>query len=179
MRATTDGWWVERRQYLARTRAVAQRMTNPLTTLAAMEPTTSSPPVRIAVLGSGSGTTVARLLDAAGSTIHAKICLVISNNSRSGVLAHARQHDVPTLHLSSAAHADPVALDAAMVDALASMGAELVVLAGYMKKIGPRTLVPWPCTSTTSGCDPSPQVRTASSAPLTRNLSSAEAELFI
>lgn len=108
-----------------------------------MPSTASGPPVRIAALGSGSGTTVARLIEAAGSTVHAEIGLVISNNSRSGVIERARQAGVPTLHLSGVTHPDPAELDAAMADALASADADLIVLAGYMKKLGPRTLKRW------------------------------------
>ena len=37
-------------------------------------------------------------------------------------------------------HADPVALDAAILVALQTHGVEIVCLAGYMKKLGARTL---------------------------------------
>lgn len=108
-----------------------------------MPSTVSGPPVRIAALGSGSGTTVARLVEAAGSTVHAEIGLLISNNSRSRVITRARQAGVPTLHLSGVTHPGPAELDAAMADALASADTDLIVLAGYMKRLGPRTLERW------------------------------------
>jgi phosphoribosylglycinamide formyltransferase-1 len=44
------------------------------------------------------------------------------------------------LHLSSTTHPEPGALDSAILDALQSREVELVVLAGYMKKLGPKTL---------------------------------------
>ena len=47
---------------------------------------------------------------------------------------------IPTAHLSSVTHPDPAHLDAAIADALTSHGVELVALAGYMRKLGPRTL---------------------------------------
>ncbi len=108
-----------------------------------MPSTVSGRPVRIAALGSGSGTTVACLVEAAGLTVHAEIGLVISNNSRSGVMARARRAGVPTLHLSGVTHPDPTERDAAMAAALASADADLIVLAGYTKKLGPRTLERW------------------------------------
>ena len=66
--------------------------------------------------------------------------MVISNNSRSLALARARAVGIPTAHLSSATHPAPDALDAAIERTLKSHGVELVALAGYMKKLGPRTL---------------------------------------
>ena len=76
----------------------------------------------------------------AGGRLDAEIRIVVSNNSRSGALRRARDAGIPTAHLSGATHPDPDALDAAIADALADRGVELVALAGYMKKLGPRTL---------------------------------------
>ncbi|USQ79721.1 phosphoribosylglycinamide formyltransferase [Ornithinimicrobium faecis] len=106
-------------------------------------PEVRRPVVRVAILGSGSGTTAERIMDVAGSSVHAEVCLVISNKSRSGVLERARERGVPTLHLSGVTHPDPADLDAAMTKALESAGADLLVLAGFLKKIGPRTLERW------------------------------------
>jgi phosphoribosylglycinamide formyltransferase-1 len=47
---------------------------------------------------------------------------------------------IPTCHVSAATHPDPDALDRAILGALREHGVELVVLAGYMRKLGPRTL---------------------------------------
>jgi phosphoribosylglycinamide formyltransferase-1 len=119
-------------------------MTWPLDTLPSMSlPEVRHPFVRVAILGSGSGTTAARIMDVAGSSVRAEVCLVISNNSRSGLLERAREHAVPTLHLSGVTHPDPADLDAAMAKALESAGADLLVLAGFLKKIGPLTLERW------------------------------------
>lgn len=103
-------------------------------------PTPDVPRARLAILASGTGSTAAAIMDAAGTTIDATVALVISNNSGSGALEHARRRGVPTLHLSGVTHPDPDELDSAMVEALAEARIELVVLAGYMKKLGPRTL---------------------------------------
>jgi phosphoribosylglycinamide formyltransferase-1 len=65
---------------------------------------------------------------------------VISNNSASGALERAKREGIPGYHLSSKPHPDPAQLDAAILDALLRHEVELVVLAGYMKKLGPRTL---------------------------------------
>lgn len=96
---------------------------------------------RIAIIASGSGTTAEALITACQDRrIPAKAALVISNNSRSQALTRAARLGVPTRHLSGHTHPDPAALDSAMLDCLHNAGATQVVLAGYMKKLGPRTL---------------------------------------
>ena len=45
-----------------------------------------------------------------------------------------------TAHLSSATHTDPDALDRAISDTLEQANVDLVVLVGYMKRLGPLTL---------------------------------------
>jgi phosphoribosylglycinamide formyltransferase-1 len=66
--------------------------------------------------------------------------VVISNNSRSGAMRRAAREGIPRHHLSSHTHPDPDALDRAICDVLEKHRVELVVLAGYMRKLGPRTL---------------------------------------
>jgi phosphoribosylglycinamide formyltransferase-1 len=95
----------------------------------------------IGVLASHGGSNMQAIVDAieAGG-LDARIVLVVSNNSASGALERARRHGLPCLHLSGSTHPDPASLDEAIATALRDAGAEVVVLAGYMKKIGPRTL---------------------------------------
>jgi len=92
--------------------------------------------VRIAVLASHEGTTLQAIIDAFPGSIVAVIC----NNADAGALARARAAGIPPYYLSSRTHPDPDALDAAIEATLVASGIEVVVLAGYMRKIGPRTL---------------------------------------
>ena len=71
-------------------------------------------------------------------TIDGVVALVISNNSSSGALQRARQAKIPALHISSATH--PGSEEAALLAALEEHGVNLVLLAGYMKKLGPSIL---------------------------------------
>jgi phosphoribosylglycinamide formyltransferase-1 len=97
--------------------------------------------VRLSLVGSGAGSTVAAILDAvADGRVAAEPALVISNNSGAGVLEIAARHGVPTAHLSGATHPSPDDLDAAFLAVLDEAGTDLVVLAGYMKLLGPRVL---------------------------------------
>jgi phosphoribosylglycinamide formyltransferase-1 len=97
--------------------------------------------VKIGVLASHEGTTLQAVLDACASgSLLAQVALVISNNSGSGALRRAAAAGVPAHHLSGTAHPDPAELDAAIRDALVEAGVDVVFLAGYMKRLGPKVL---------------------------------------
>jgi phosphoribosylglycinamide formyltransferase-1 len=81
------------------------------------------------------------VLDAcAAGTLAARPCVVISNNSEAYALERTRLAGLPWRHLSSRTHPDPAALDEAVRATLANYGVELVLLLGYLKRLGPRTL---------------------------------------
>jgi phosphoribosylglycinamide formyltransferase-1 len=84
---------------------------------------------RIAVLASGEGTTLQAIMDTCN------VVVVISNNHDSGALRRARQFDVPGVVVEKTANSD-----LEMLAILESSGADLVVLAGYMQKVGALTL---------------------------------------
>jgi phosphoribosylglycinamide formyltransferase-1 len=93
------------------------------------------------VLASHEGTTLQAILDAcATGQVPVQVAAVISNNSDSGALRRARAAAVRAFHLSSKTHPEPGALDLAMARALHEQGVEVVMLAGYMKKLGPALL---------------------------------------
>jgi len=74
---------------------------------------------------------------AAGS-LDAEARLVVSNRRDAPALAYAADHGVATRCIPT--KLDPEAADAALVGALQAAGAELVVLSGYLRKLGPHTL---------------------------------------
>ncbi len=97
--------------------------------------------MKIAVLASHEGTTLQAVLDACASgAIPGRIVVVISNNADSGALRRARAAGVDALWLSSKTHNSPEELDRAICDALRAHQVDVVLLAGYMKKLGPCTL---------------------------------------
>ncbi len=98
-------------------------------------------PLRLGVLASQNGTTLQALIDACTSqTLTARIVTVISNNSQSGAAQRAHRHTIPFSHLSSHAYPAPEALDQAICQALQNCHTDIVILAGYMKKLGSQTL---------------------------------------
>jgi phosphoribosylglycinamide formyltransferase-1 len=72
--------------------------------------------------------------------LNAKPVAVISNNGDSGALLIANREGIPYYHLSSKTHPDPEALDTAILDTFVSNQVGLVILAGYMRKLGTKTL---------------------------------------
>src|SRR4051794_16285016 len=95
---------------------------------------------RIAVLASGAGSTFRHLVDK-GRTgqLAADITLLITTKADAPVVQHAGPAGVEHLFLDGAG-LGPDALDAAISQALIDHEIDLVVLAGYVRKIGPRTL---------------------------------------
>lgn len=95
--------------------------------------------LRIAVLGSGRGSNFAAILRALeeGVIPNARVCVVISNNSGAGILELARSHNLPAVHLSHKQFADEQQFVRALLELLRRHEVNLVVLAGYMKRMHP------------------------------------------
>ncbi|HTB68527.1 MAG TPA: phosphoribosylglycinamide formyltransferase [Steroidobacteraceae bacterium] len=94
--------------------------------------------MQIAVLASGEGTTLQAVLDACASgRLPARVGVVISNNAAAGALRRAHAAGVPTRHLSAGG---PATQDQALSQTLVDFAPDLVLLAGYMKRLGPVTL---------------------------------------
>jgi phosphoribosylglycinamide formyltransferase-1 len=95
----------------------------------------------IGILASHEGTTCQAVLDACkADLLPASIGIVISNNRDSGALRRAQAAGVQIAHLSGQTHPNPESLDAAICLSLQVHKIDVVLLAGYMKKLGPRTL---------------------------------------
>ena len=97
--------------------------------------------MRLGCLASGGGTNLQAIIDAAANgKLNADVAVVISNNSNSGALKRARRASIPGLHLSGATHPEAAALDRAILGTLQDHEVDVVVLAGYMKMLGPAVL---------------------------------------
>lgn len=98
--------------------------------------------ISVAVLVSGGGTNLGALLDAqnTGKLGCAAIRLVISSSENAGAVERAKKHGIKTLVLTKREHPTAEAYDNALRTTLKGHGIELVVLAGYLKIIGVKTL---------------------------------------
>lgn len=100
---------------------------------------------RLGFLASHRGSNMQAIIAACrDGRIAADPAVVISNNRDAGALQLAAAAGVPALHLGASVVADEHELDDAIAAALRDHGVDLVVLAGYMKRIGPRTLAAFP-----------------------------------
>jgi phosphoribosylglycinamide formyltransferase 1 len=97
--------------------------------------------VKLGFLASHRGSSLEAVAEAcATGKLAAAPRLVISNNADAEALARARRRGIPCCHLSGTTHPDPTRLDAAILDTLVAHDVDLVLLVGYLKKLGPQTL---------------------------------------
>ena len=93
--------------------------------------------VRIAVLCSGGGTNLQALIDAQeAGRIDGEIVLVLANASKAYALERARKHGIEARFISKKQAGSDEAFNDAILAELRRVGAELVVLAGYLPIVG-------------------------------------------
>ena len=93
-------------------------------------------PLRIGVLGSGSGSNCQSIIDAiAAGTLNAAVVCVISDVPEAGILARAKRHDLPAYTLSGMPYRTRLEGpgEQACVDILHRHEADIVALAGFMR----------------------------------------------
>jgi len=97
--------------------------------------------MRMSILASHTGTVLQAVIDACDDgRIEGHVVCVISNNSQCYALERARLAGIKTAHLSNNTHQTPTSLDNAILQRLCDSNTDLVVLCGYMKQLGPKTL---------------------------------------
>lgn len=100
-------------------------------------------PVRVAILISGSGSNMVRLVESMTGDHPARPVLVLSNVPDAGGLARARDLGVPTAVVDHRAYPDRAAFEAALHDRLASARADLICLAGFMRVLTAPFVARW------------------------------------
>jgi phosphoribosylglycinamide formyltransferase 1 len=97
--------------------------------------------LRLGFFASHNGSNMQAIIDACiNKSLDAIPAVVISNNSDSQALTKARAAGIPCYHLSLKTNPDPDDLDSAIRNVLLNHNVNLIILAGYMKKIGPKVL---------------------------------------
>jgi phosphoribosylglycinamide formyltransferase-1 len=95
-----------------------------------------SNPFRLGILGSGKGSNFAAIADACTSgKIPAEVALVLSDVETAGMLAHARERNLPARFIPPGKFRTKLdeAAERAFVGALQEAKVDLVVLAGFMR----------------------------------------------
>ena len=93
-------------------------------------------PFRIGVLGSGQGSNFVAIADAvAAGKIPAEIALVLSDVEQAGILARARERNLPAQFVPPGKFRTKLddEAESAFVTALQQAGVDLIVLAGFMR----------------------------------------------
>lgn len=104
----------------------------------------SRPPLPVAVLVSGYGSNLQALLDAAGAgRLNVDFRLVASDRPEAPGLKRGRRGGLPTAAVSPDGYTDRDAWNTALDTALRESGAELVVLAGFMRVLGSALVRAW------------------------------------
>jgi phosphoribosylglycinamide formyltransferase-1 len=95
-------------------------------------------PARVAVLVSGEGSNLQALIDtAAAGKLGAKIVLVVSNRGSARGLERARAAGIAAVHVPAPRGVARETYDATLATALATHAPEFIVLAGFMRILGP------------------------------------------
>jgi len=96
--------------------------------------------LRLGFLASHGGSNMQAIIDACKARrLDGVPCVVICNNSEATALQRARAEGIPGYHISGMTHPGE-AEDVEILRVLRAHGVDTVILAGYMKKLGSRTL---------------------------------------
>lgn len=95
--------------------------------------------LKLGFLASGNGSSAEAIVDAiASGALPAEARLLVSNKRNAPALTWAAARGVPTLAIPTIA--DPDAADGELARALVDHGVELIILSGYLRRLGPKTL---------------------------------------
>lgn len=93
-------------------------------------------PIRITAFVSGEGSNLEAILrNIDNGSLNARVVAVVSNKSKAGALINARNRNIPAYHISRLHFETEKAFVKKLLSILEENNTELVVLAGYMKKI--------------------------------------------
>ncbi len=97
---------------------------------------------RLGFLASGAGSNFLNIIESCrANALNGLPILLISNNSNSGAIQIAKQNNIDYFHISSKTCSDP---DLEITRKMKEYNIDLVILAGYMKKIGSEMLAEFP-----------------------------------
>lgn len=97
--------------------------------------------INIGFMASHGGSNMQAVLDAINDgRLLASPNVLISNNSKSKAIERAELQGMPYYHISQATHPDNDDLDLAILTTLKDHMVEYILLVGYMKKLGAKTL---------------------------------------
>ena len=97
--------------------------------------------LRLGFLASHGGTSMRSIVKAIDSgELAAEACVLICNNADAPALAFARERGLPAHHISAKSAGGEDAADTAIRETFRKADCNWIVMSGYMRKLGPRTL---------------------------------------
>ena len=98
-----------------------------------------SSPLKLGFLASANGSSARAIVAAIkAGELAAEPRLMVSNNRSAAALAFAAEAGIPALVIPT--QGDPDAADVRLAEAMSAHGVELIVLSGYLRQLGPKTL---------------------------------------
>lgn len=98
-----------------------------------------NPPLKLGFAASRNGSSARAIIEAIeAGQLDAEARLIVSNNRTAAALAFAEEHGVAIQYIPT--QADPDAADQRFCEAMRHAGVELIVLSGYLRRLGPKTL---------------------------------------
>lgn len=98
-----------------------------------------SSPLKLGFLASGNGSSAEAMVEAiAGGRLAAEARLLVSNRRDAAALRWAEDRGVRARHIPTLPN--PERADAAITEAMKAAGVDLIVLSGYLRRLGPITL---------------------------------------
>lgn len=92
--------------------------------------------LKIGVMASGGGSNFKAIIDRIGEgDLEAQCKFLITNNAGCGAVGHANTYGIPVYHISGKTHPDEAEYEKALCDVLDERPVDLLILAGYMKKL--------------------------------------------
>ncbi|MCK1994169.1 phosphoribosylglycinamide formyltransferase [Peribacillus muralis] len=100
---------------------------------------------RLAVFASGNGSNFQSIANAIKSgEVKAEICLVVCDREDAYVLERARLENVHSFSFSAKNYANKAEFESEILEELRQRDVEMIILAGYMRLIGPTLLQEYP-----------------------------------
>lgn len=91
---------------------------------------------KIGVMASGGGSNFKAIIDRIGEgDLEAQCKFLITNNGGCGAVNHAATYGIPVYHISGKTHPDQAEYEKALCAVLDERPVDLLILAGYMKKL--------------------------------------------
>ena len=97
--------------------------------------------IKIGFMASHGGSGMKAVLESVQTGLNAQPVVLICNNQNAQAFTVARNFHIPAYHFSSNTHKDIEHLDRAICSTLKKNHVDILMLSGYMKKLGPVTLL--------------------------------------